>query len=204
MPSIPSIRLPMVKSGRAKRGARKLAVTDSLIDLFLDDGFLDLSVDDMAAHAHCSKRTIYVVGDSKEQVILTVIRGFFKRATDWIAQRMDAKLAPIDQIGQYLRLIAEALAPASRQFFIDLDAFKPAREIYRRNTRIAAEQVQKLVRGAMGERSRMDAEFIGAVAGIMMNAIHRKELKDATGMEDAEAYRALANLIVAGVHGSEG
>ncbi len=186
----------------AQQAARRDSLLDSLIALFLRGGFLSLSVDDMARWARCSKRTIYTLGDSKEQVVLSVVRAFFRRATEWIARQLDAKADPTTQIGLYLRLIAQALAPASHQFFADLDEFAPAREIYRQNTRVAAIQVQRLVRQAVGSTSRMDAEFIGTVAGIVMNAIHRKEVAEATGMEDAEAYRALANLIVAGVRGS--
>ncbi|ALJ21879.1 hypothetical protein AOA12_19045 [Microbacterium sp. No. 7] len=197
--------MPVLRSrtGPAQQAARRDALLDSLIELFLDDGFRRLSVDDMARWARCSKRTIYALGESKEQVVLAVVRGFFRRATGWIAQRLDAEADPTSQIGDYLRLISQALAPASPQFFADLDAFAPAREIYQENTRIAAERVQELARQAVGERSRMDAEFIGVVAGIVMNAIHRKEVEALAGLDDAAAYRALADLIVAGVRGAE-
>ncbi|MCQ9386876.1 TetR/AcrR family transcriptional regulator [Brevibacterium sp. 50QC2O2] len=203
IPQLPSIHIPGTKGLRAKQSRRREAVLGSLVDLFMDNGFLELSVDDMARHAHCSKRTIYLVGSSKEQVILTVIRGFFKRATSWIEERLDKDADPIEQIGQYLRLIAEALSPASVQFFRDLDAYEPAGRIYQQNTRIAADHVKDLVREAMGERNQVDSEFIGAVAGLVMNSIHRKEVEQATGLDDAAAYRALANLIVAGVRGGE-
>lgn len=183
-------------------GDRREAVLSSLIDLFLRGGFRSLSIEDMARWAHCSKRMIYTLGESKEQVILAVIRGFFRRAAEWIAEKLPRDPDPIRQIGNYLRLISEVLAPASHQFFVDLDAFPPAREIYQQNTRLAAEQVQQLVRQALGERSRVDPEFIGAVVGIVMNAIQRKEVEEATGLEDAKAYHALSALVVAGVRGS--
>ncbi|WP_396655694.1 TetR/AcrR family transcriptional regulator [Microbacterium sp.] len=186
----------------AQQAARRESLLDSLIALFLEDGFRGLSVDDMAAWAHCSKRTIYTLGESKEQVVLTVVRAFFRRATEWIERNLDRGADPTRQIGSYLLLISQALAPASPQFFADLDEFAPAREIYDQNTRAAAAQVQQLVRGAAEPMSRKDAEFIGTVAGIVMNAIHRKEVAEATGMDDADAYRALARLIVAGVRGS--
>lgn len=189
------------RSRPTQQAARRDEVLDRLIDLFLRDGFRSLSVDDMARWARCSKRTIYTLGDSKEQVVLAVVRGFFRRCTSWIADRVNLIDDPIAQIGDYLRLIAQALAPASPQFFIDVDAFAPASEIYRQNTRAAAEEVQRLVREALGKRSRMDAEFIGAVAGIVMHAIHRKELEETAGLDDAAAYHALADLIVAGVRG---
>lgn len=188
-----------VRPREAQAAARRSELTDRLIELFLRDGFAELSLDDMAKHAKCSKTTLYAVGSSKEQIILAVVRAFFRRATDEISGRLDPAAAPAEQIARYLTLISVALAPASPYFFADLDAYAPAREIYQHNTAVAAAYVQERVLEALGARSHVDAVFVGAVAGQVMNAIHRGEIQDATGMDDSAAYRALASLIAAGV-----
>lgn len=183
----------------AHAAARRDVLIDQLIELFLRDGFAELSLDEMARYAKCSKTTLYAVGASKEQIILAVIRAFFRRATDGIAAGLDPDAPAADRITTYLTLISEALAPASPYFFADLDAYAPAREIYQHNTGVAAAYVQQLVIEALGARSHVDGVFVGAVAGQVMNAIHRGEIQDATGLDDSAAYRALASLIAAGV-----
>jgi hypothetical protein len=54
--------------------------------------------------------------------------------------------------------------------------------------------VQALVREAA---PGADAAFVGAVAGQVMESIHRGEIKAQTGLDDSAAYAALAALIVA-------
>ncbi|NEA23873.1 TetR/AcrR family transcriptional regulator [Actinomadura bangladeshensis] len=180
---------------RVTRAARRReALIGRLMDVFLDRGFAELSVADLAALLRCSKSTLYSVAASREQIIAAVVRAFFRRATGRVEAALDAGAGPRERVGLYLRAISEELAPASPAFFADLDAFAPAREIYKQNTAFAVRRVQGLVREASGDA---DAAFVGAVAGQVMESIHRGEIKAQTGMDDSAAYAALASLIVA-------
>jgi hypothetical protein len=42
------------------------------------------------------------------------------------------------------------------------------------------------------------ASFVGAAVASVMGAIHRGEITAATGLDDAAAYRELADLVVTG------
>ncbi|GAA1844821.1 TetR/AcrR family transcriptional regulator [Actinomadura bangladeshensis] len=180
---------------RVTRAARRReALIGRLMDVFLDRGFAELSVADLAALLRCSKSTLYSVAASREQIIAAVVRAFFRRATGRVEAALDAGADPRERVGLYLRAISEELAPASPAFFADLDAFAPAREIYKQNTAFAVRRVQGLVREASGDA---DAAFVGAVAGQVMESIHRGEIEAQTGMDDSAAYAALASLIVA-------
>lgn len=173
------------------------ALLDELVELFLAEGFREHSLAALASRLRCSKSTLYAIAPSKEQLVVTVVRAFFRRA----AERVEARLARARRdrrIGTYLLAIAEELAPASERFFADLDAFAPAREIYTRNTQFAADRVRELVREGTTRRG-VDATFVGVVAASVMEAINAGRIGAATGLDDAAAYRALADLIVSGV-----
>ncbi|WGL52982.1 TetR/AcrR family transcriptional regulator [Nocardioides sp. BP30] len=185
-----------------RRSARRDELLDGLVALFLAEGFRIASIEDWSARLQCSKSTLYQVAPSKEQLIVAVVRDFFRRATEAVETRIAEENDPIARIGTYLEAISAQLAPASPAFFTDLEAFEPAREIYLRNTAIAAARVQELVATANREAdasASLDAAFVGAVAGTVMAAIQRGEIKSATSLDDAAAYRLLADLIVAGV-----
>ncbi|MEO3787232.1 TetR/AcrR family transcriptional regulator [Actinocorallia sp. B10E7] len=176
------------------RSRRREELVERLIELFLARGFAELGVADLAALLRCSKTTLYAVAGSKEQIIVTVVRAFFRRATARVEARLEQESDPRGRIEAYLRAISTELAVASPAFFADLTAFAPAREIYRQNTSIAAARVRQLVlEAAPGQ----DAAFAGAVAGLIMEAVHRGEIKASTGLDDAAAYAALADMIVA-------
>ena len=67
---------------------------DELIELFLAEGFLELGVGDLAARLRCSRTTIYQVADSKEQIVLAAVRGFFRRAAERIEARGGGRARP--------------------------------------------------------------------------------------------------------------
>lgn len=177
---------------------RRDALIDELIELFLADGFSRFSVEQLASYLRCSKSTVYTIAPSKEQIVTAVVRAFFRRATERVEARMTNGGPPAQRISNYLEAISAELQPASAVFFADLDTFAPAMEIYRRNTEIAAGRVRELVTEGMGA-FRLNAAFVGAVAGVTMEYIHRGHIGALTGLDDSAAYRALADLIVAGM-----
>jgi AcrR family transcriptional regulator len=189
----------------SRPSARRAALLDQLVHEFLAEGFLSFTVEDLANRLNCSKSTLYAIAPSKEQLIVAVVRAFFRRATERVEQRVSRESVPLLRIGVYLRAISDQLSPASPSFFADLEAFAPAREIYSQNTAIAARRVQELVQAAAPARRRVNATFIGAVVAQVMESIHRGQIRTLASLDDSRAYRALADLITAGVAGrSEG
>ncbi len=181
---------------------RHVAVLDELVEVFCAEGFADTTVGDLAARLRCSKSTLYAVAASKEQLIAAVVREFFRRATERVEAAVAPHSDPVEAIGVYLEAISVELAAGSPRFFADLDRFAPAREIYTRNTELAADRVQQLVRAGESDRPGVDPRFLGVVAGQVMEAINRGRIGDATDLDHATAYRALAALITAGATGT--
>ena len=184
---------------------RRDELLDELIGLFLAEGFLELGVGDLAARLRCSRSTIYQVAPSKEQLVLAAVRGFFRRATERIEARVAAEPDAGARLAVYLTAVAEELAPASARFYADLQAYAPAAVIYEDNTRLAARRVQGLVAegAAAGALRAVDASFVGAAVAQVMSGIQSGAIGRATGLADAEAYRALADLVMRGVaHGA--
>lgn len=91
---------------------------------------------------------------------------------------------------------------ASAQFMSDLDAFAPAREVYEQNTRIAARRVQELITDgvAQGDFRGVHATFAGDLVATMMVRIQQGRVREATGLDDASAYRELASILTAGIN----
>lgn len=179
----------------ARRNAETL---DVLIALFTEQGFLALSVEDMARLSRRSKSTLYGVAPSKDGIIEAVVREFFRQATERI-ERQVAGESPRERIASYLSAIATSLAPVCGQFVTDLGRFPPAREIYHSNIRAASQRVQQLALAALPAGSAVDPCFVGVVAGVVMEAIHQGDIGSATGLSVAEAYSALAELISAAI-----
>src|SRR3569833_2333152 len=124
---------------------RRGELFDSLLALFLAEGFAHLTLDDIAARLRCSKGTLYTLAGSKEQLVHAVTVHFFRRATEDVERHLDDAEGARARITAYLTAVGTALEVASDRFMTDLDAFAPARAVYEQNTAIAARRVSELI-----------------------------------------------------------
>lgn len=198
-----------------RRSKRQDELLAQLVEIFLVEGFAHFPVEELAVRLRASKSTLYTLGASKEQLFTTVVRAFFRTAADQVEHRVAAEGDPLRRIKTYLDGIAVALAPASPQFYADLDNLAPTREIYAMNTRMAGVRVRELVAAAERPERPVNSAFLGAAAAAVMESIQQGRLRhlsshggsSATGVgaahpagfNDAEAYRGLAELLVAGL-----
>lgn len=180
---------------------RQTQLRDALVDLVLAQGFSHLTMDQFAAQLNCSKRTLYALASSKEQLAVLAVRHFFRRATEQVETAIARTRAPAKRVTRYLEAVAEALRPATRAFRDDIADFRPATEIYEQNTLAAAHRVRELIdEGTQaGAFRRVHAAFVGEVVTATMRRITSGEIAMATGLSDAEAYSELAQLVIAAI-----
>jgi AcrR family transcriptional regulator len=181
--------------------SRQANLRDRVIDLVLAQGFSQLRMEDFAAQLGCSKRTLYALASSKEQLATQAVRDFFRRATLQVEDAIAKTRVPARRVTRYLEAVAETLAPASRAFREDVAHFGPAREIYETNTLAAAQRVRQLIVDgtAAGAFRNVPAQFVAEVVTATMRRITSGEVQESTGLSDAQAYSELARLVVAAV-----
>ncbi|MGY2001553.1 TetR/AcrR family transcriptional regulator [Blastococcus sp. SYSU DS1024] len=185
--------------GRLTR--RQAELLDQLEEVFLAEGFAGFTLEDLAVRLHCSKSTLYALAGSKEQLALRVIRHFFRKATATVEARTVTEADPARRVTAYLTAVAAALAPAGPAFHRDLDAFAPGREIYERNTALAAGRVRELISEgvAQGRFREVHPALVADTVTTLMLRIGRGDTGRATGLDDATAYRELAALLLHGI-----
>jgi AcrR family transcriptional regulator len=181
-----------------RRTRRQAELLDRLLALFLTQGFSRFTLDDLAAELRCSKTTLYALAPSKEQLAVEVVKHYFKNATAEVEAAVARQTRHDRRIATYLNAVADALRPASRTFLDDVATFAPARSVYERNTRIAADRVRSLIEdGIAGKTFRaVDIDFTAELVAHTMQAIQRGDITRRTGLTDAEAYRELASFVL--------
>ena len=193
-----STTAPPADTGLTRRQAELL---DQLEALFLAEGFARFTLDDLALRLRCSKSTLYALAGSKEQLAQRVIKHFFRKATEAVEARTVTVEDPALRVTAYLTAVAAALAPAGEAFHRDLDAFGPGREIYERNTELAAGRVRELIAEGVdqGRFREVHPALVADTVTTLMFRIGRGETARATGLDDATAYRELAALLLHGI-----
>ncbi|WP_249010351.1 TetR/AcrR family transcriptional regulator [Conexibacter sp. DBS9H8] len=185
----------------SERPSRQSDLLGHLLDLFLAEGFAGFTLADLADRLHCSKSTLYGLGHSKESLTVNVVVAFFRQATEAVEAATAAQSTPPDRLVAYLRAVAKALRPASAVFMADLAAHPGTAAVYQQNTELAARRVGELIEeGITGGAFRpVHGALVADVAAATMRRIQTGALGSATGMGDADAYDALADLILHGV-----
>ena len=158
---------------------RQRQLVDELVDLFLAEGFARLTLDEVAARLGCSKRTLYALADSKEQLAVRAVRFFFKRATDQVESAIARHPLPGDQ-GDPLSGGGRRGAPAGRGGVPPRP--RPDRRDPRRSTsrtpRAAAVRVRELIDEGIraGAFRHVSAAFVGEVVTATMRRITSGEI----------------------------
>jgi AcrR family transcriptional regulator len=180
---------------------RQAELLDQLEELFLAEGFSRFTLDDLALRLHCSKSTLYALAGSKEQLAHRVVKHFFRKATAAVEADTVTEEDPARRVTAYLSAVARALAPAGPAFHRDLDSFPPGREVYERNTAMAAERVRALIADGVtqGRFREVHPALIADTVTTLMFRIGRGDTERATGLDDATAYRELAALLLHGI-----
>ena len=89
----------------------------------------------------------------------------------------------------------------SARFVQDMTNYGPTAEIYRHNSRVAADRVGDLIRLGVdaGVFREVNAAFAAQVVAAAINGIQSGELLRRTGMSSGDAFSELAELLVHGL-----
>ncbi|HET7533885.1 MAG TPA: TetR/AcrR family transcriptional regulator [Nocardioidaceae bacterium] len=183
---------------RGPRTARQVDLLDRLVELMAAEGFSQFTLDDLAERLRCSKTTLYALAPTKQQLVVEVVKQYFRSAVVTVEARVAAVEDPPARVVAYLDAVAEYLQPLSRSFMDDLSAFAPAAEVYRQNTAAAAERIRGLIAEGVdtGAFRPVHAAFVAEIVAVAMFEIQRGEMFARLEMSDAEAYAELASLVV--------
>jgi len=194
-------RVPLRAPGNKQPTARQRALLAELEELFLVEGFMHFTLDDLAAKTHCSKSTLYALAPSKEQLAVRVVAHFFKGAADLLDERIAGIEDARQVIGTYLAGIAEYLNRASPEFMRDINDFGPARAAYEMNSRAAAARIRSFIKKGVddGVFRNVHATLIAEMAAVLIEGIQSGVVGSRTGVSDAEAFTALSELLLDGL-----
>jgi len=177
-------------------GSRHREVLDQLEELFLREGFAGFSVRELAAHVGCSRRTLYEVAPSKDDLVLLVLDRFLHRVGRAALESIDASQPYTDQIAAYYRGGLE-LQRQTQLFSDDLADEPAARRLFDRHYGYVMAVTEQLVQRGIdaGEfRAVSPAIVAGTLSGSGLFLGQPDALADA-GIDGAQAIDEILDLV---------
>jgi AcrR family transcriptional regulator len=187
-----------------QRTPRQTELLDQLEELFLREGFAQLTLDDIVSELRCSKMTLYTLAPSREQLILAVLRRFFEQASG----RISAHLGRYRSSTRRIRAVLEATISELRQItpdcFKDVVGYSTTRELYDAFARSCAQQLLDVLTQTFGEAgdNLATSRFVSEVVRVMFEEIVTGELEKTTGLNDREVLEQLLRLVQSTTHRS--
>lgn len=150
--------------------ARRQRLLEDLLQLFLAEGFLHFTMDEIAERLRCSKKTLYQLASSRDDLFVRVIERWLGdlRSDGWkAAQRSTDRL---EAIQAYMNAALPALRRASSGFDRDLLRWPRGRACLQKHQRQRADGLARLLEdsafddGVRVPHARLLAELMLAAA----------------------------------------
>jgi len=192
---------PLISQRAESRlGARHREVLDQLEALFLQEGFSGFSVRELAAHVGCSRRTLYELAPSKDELVLLVFDRFLHRVGRAAIESIDPSRAYAEQIRAYSLGGAE-LQRITQVFGDDLADEPAARRLFDRHYGYVMAITEQLVqRGVAAGEFRPVTPSI--VAGLLAGGgqfFSQPAVQTDIGLGFEQAVEEMLELIVRAV-----
>jgi AcrR family transcriptional regulator len=189
------------RTGRAAESPRLARIVEELERIFLAEGFLHLSTEELARRLRCSKQTLYVLAKSREELFALIIERLLaaiRAQADQAVQEAPDRAAALASCLQAIRMAA---GKVSVRFAQDLAEFPPGQQRLRDHE----ERMVALLAGIV-EAGARDGLFQGIhprlAAEVMVQAVARivdRNLLTQTGLTLSQAFGELHNLCLHGL-----
>jgi AcrR family transcriptional regulator len=156
-------------------------------------------VDDLAARLRCSKSTLYAISSSREYLIGTAIRHFFRDATARIEEQVREISDPAARIAAYLAGVGTEMRRMSPACYEDMVSSDLTAEIYAVNSAAAARRVREFIHEGVGSGAfrAVHAAFVAEAVALLIDGIQHGVLLNRTGMSSGDAFAELSDLVLA-------
>lgn len=169
--------------------------------LFFASGFRTITVDEIAARLKCSKRTLYEIAPSKQELFILIIESWLERIRHLGLQGALQHDDPERRIVAYLEPGVIESRPASRQFLQDLQSYRPALALLEAHQTQRTNVLMEIIEDGI-RRGRFKAFHSALVAEIFLAAVNRinePAMLERSGVEFSQAFDELFRILTTGL-----
>ncbi len=179
---------------------RQREILDELGAVF-DDGFVHMTMADLAKQMNCSLRTLYGLAPSRDELVLLVVDRNLWRIGRAAIAAIDPTQAPLDVIRAYLRAANMAVANTTQAFARDCDSVVATRELNESHLDylIAITRSMLDLAAERGEIAIADTAAVARVIAAVGTEFARAEILPTLKTSPKEAADEMVDIILSGL-----
>lgn len=193
--------MPPDLSANHAYGSRHLQILDDLETIVLTHGFRDLTVGSLAEQLHCSRRTLYEIAASKEDLVLLVIDRVLRRLARVAREASAQETTLLGQVRAFLIDGLTELHRATLSFSEDVAAFPEAAELVQAHFHYARGLLQEMLQQGMdtGEFTTIHPQIAAETFDAALGRLLDPDVLRAAGVNFAEALEEYLTLFTDGI-----
>jgi AcrR family transcriptional regulator len=195
---------PDLAHGRAY-SARHLELLDGLETIVLTEGFRSLTIGGLAERLQCSRRTLYEIAESKEQIVLIVVDRLLRRLARRAHDAAQAEQSGFDRILAFLVKGLVELQRAKLSFSEDVADAPAVHDLMDRHFRYALGEVAAMLTQGMeeGEFSNVHPILAAEMLDAGVVRLLDPRVLRAAGIGLADALEEFLTIFVDGIRASD-
>ncbi|MGH2613782.1 MAG: TetR/AcrR family transcriptional regulator [Thermomicrobiales bacterium] len=185
-----------------RSSAKRDDLAARLLHLFQREGFLSFSVGDLCERLRCSKRTLYAIAPSREQLNRIVVETFYERLLSSISTAVSIEPIVEHRLAALLAEAGRQVQAASMNFFIDVFSYPPTSELQRSATSKMLAIVERLIEEGMnaGVYRAIDPRLTARAIAMLISSAELGELDEpADTRAPSRTFSAVADLLLNGL-----
>ena len=176
-------------------------IAGALEKIFLEEGFRDVTVGELAARLKCSKRTLYELAPSKQELFVLIVERWLDRIRHlgWAgALEYDD---PQQRIIAYLEPGVSQSRLASRRFLQDLQSFRPAYMLLEAHQRERTGVLRDIVEDGIkrGRFRKLHAPLVAEVFLAAVGRMNEPDFLENAGISYSNAFSEVYDLFLKGL-----
>ena len=185
---------------------RQQAVLGELRTIILTEGFAHLTVGGMAERLQCSRRTLYEIAASRDDLVLVAIDGVLWRVARTAHAALRGEDDPLGRLRSFLQAGLVELHNATLAFSTDLANHREVHALVDRHFRYAASLTEALVEEGVetGVFRAVHARIVAEILDASIERLGEPDLLRVAGLTYAQALSEFLQVITDGLVSNPG
>lgn len=182
----------------SRRAQEVFAFIEAIV---LEEGFARLTIGELAERLECSKRTIYELAPSKNELVMRILSAFFSGIRDDAARAIALEADPSRRIYVYLQAGVHAATNLSSRAVADIDRWEPARSIWQQHLDLRVQGLRELLENGIAHGAFRDVnpQFVAEIVFAGLNRLRQPDFYTRTGVSASSAFQEYYRILLTGL-----
>lgn len=180
---------------------RQNEILDDLERIIVREGFADLTVAVLAQRLRCSRRTLYELADTKDDLVLLVLDRLLRRMGTRAHDRLRKLDDPAERLRSFMAAAIAEIRTVSITFAEDIQRHTAARRLFEAHYAFACSVLASVIQDGIdrGLFRKVHAQLVAQIFDAGIARLQRPDVLRTLALSEADAFTELTSILLHGI-----